>query len=81
VQPFNLVTPDNETLYAWHILPPHLCHENEEALSANLPSGPAADVSKTVAFELLAQDPNARVVVNRISAPVPLILCASAVSS
>ncbi|OJD19932.1 hypothetical protein AJ78_00126 [Emergomyces pasteurianus Ep9510] len=64
VQPFNLRTPDNETIYAWHIIPPHLFKENEEALLANASSGPAEDITKTIAFELLAQDPNARVVVN-----------------
>ncbi|OGM47043.1 hypothetical protein ABOM_003674 [Aspergillus bombycis] len=63
VQPFNLVTPDNETLYAWHLLPPHLCREHEEKLNENEPSGPAGDYTKTPAYELLANDPNARVVV------------------
>ncbi|KAK2809182.1 hypothetical protein FQN50_004018 [Emmonsiellopsis sp. PD_5] len=64
VQPFNIQTPDNETLYAWHILPPHVYQENEEALQANAPSGPAENVTKTTAFKLLAENPNARVVVN-----------------
>ena len=64
VQPFNLVTPDNETLYAWHMLPLHLCLEQETALLADLPSGPAADVTQTAAFRLLASNPRARVVVN-----------------
>ncbi|KAL4890971.1 alpha/beta-hydrolase [Aspergillus ambiguus] len=63
VQPFNLVTPDNETLYGWHLLPPHLCKDHEEELNANEPSGPANDYSQTTAFNLLANDPNARVVV------------------
>ncbi|PGH14712.1 hypothetical protein AJ79_02878 [Helicocarpus griseus UAMH5409] len=64
VQPFYLRTPDNELIYAWHILPPHLCKEHEEALLANASSGPAEDITKTMAFKLLADDPNARVVVN-----------------
>ncbi|OAX84182.1 hypothetical protein ACJ72_01457 [Emergomyces africanus] len=64
VQPFNLRTPDNETLYAWHIIPPHLFKENEQALLASASSGPSEDITKTIAFKLLAQDPNARVVVN-----------------
>ncbi|KAL5359180.1 abhydrolase domain-containing protein [Aspergillus floccosus] len=63
VQPFNLVTPDNETLYGWHLLPPHLCKEHEEDLNADEPSGPASDYSQTTAYSLLANDPNARVVV------------------
>ncbi|CAI7627007.1 unnamed protein product [Penicillium pancosmium] len=63
VQPFNLKTPDNETLYGWHLLPLHLCYQNEKELSENPPSGPAADYTHTAAFKLLANDPNARVVV------------------
>lgn len=64
VQPFNLTTPDGETIYAWHMLPIHLCREHEELLNANEPSGPAEDVTQTAAFKLLAEDPNARVVVS-----------------
>ena len=64
VQPFNLVTPDNETIYGWHLLPLHLCREHEEELNANEPSGPADDYTQTPAFKFLAHDPNARVVVN-----------------
>ncbi|KAI9930962.1 hypothetical protein ASPWEDRAFT_100434 [Aspergillus wentii DTO 134E9] len=64
VQPFNLKTPDNETLYGWHLIPLHLCHEHEDELNANEPSGPHEDYTQTSAFKLLAKDPNARVVVN-----------------
>ncbi|KAJ5156715.1 hypothetical protein N7492_009518 [Penicillium capsulatum] len=64
VQPFHLVTPDNETLYGWHLLPLHLCYENEQQLGENPPSGPAKEYTETVAFKLLANDPNARVVVS-----------------
>jgi hypothetical protein len=64
VQPFKLVTPDNETIYGWHLLPLHLCREHEEELNANEPSGPAEDYTRTSAFKFLANDPNARVVVN-----------------
>ncbi|KAJ9223323.1 hypothetical protein DTO027B5_8082 [Paecilomyces variotii] len=64
VQPFNLTTPDGETIYAWHMLPIHLCREHEELLNANEPFGPAEDVTQTAAFKLLAEDPNARVVVS-----------------
>ena len=64
VQPFNLVTSDNETLYGWHLLPLHLCHEHEEELAANEPHGPADDYTQTPAFKLLKNDPNARVVVS-----------------
>ncbi|KAK2741212.1 hypothetical protein FQN57_005674 [Myotisia sp. PD_48] len=63
-QPFNIQTPDNETLYAWHILPPHLDHEHEAELRRNHASGVAKDFTKTTSFKLLSQDPNARVVLN-----------------
>ncbi|KAM5496228.1 putative acylglycerol lipase [Microsporum canis] len=64
VQPFTLVTPDNETLYSWHIIPPHLYKDYEHILLKSPPDGPAKDVTKTLAFQLLAKDKNARVVVN-----------------
>ncbi|EPS30667.1 hypothetical protein PDE_05619 [Penicillium oxalicum 114-2] len=64
VQPFHLVTPDNETLYGWHLMPLHLCHEHEEGLMEHPPSGPAEDYTQTNAFKLLAENPNARVVVS-----------------
>ncbi|KAJ5543234.1 hypothetical protein N7535_005664 [Penicillium sp. DV-2018c] len=64
VQPFRLVTPDNETLYGWHLMPLHLCLEHEQELLENPTSGPAEDYTKTVAHKLLANDPNARVVVS-----------------
>lgn len=52
-------------LYGWHLLPLHLCHEHEEELVANEPSGPAEDYTKTTAFKLLANNPRARIVVSR----------------
>lgn len=64
VQPFHLVTPDNETLYGWHLLPLHLCRQYEEELMNNPPNGPASDYTDTVAHKVLANDPNARVVVS-----------------
>ncbi|KAJ5935209.1 hypothetical protein N7466_004756 [Penicillium verhagenii] len=64
VQPFNLVTPDNETLYGWHLLPLHLVHEHEKELMENTPFGPSTDYTETVAFKILASNPNSRVVVS-----------------
>jgi pimeloyl-ACP methyl ester carboxylesterase len=66
IQPFTLVTPDNETLYAWHILPLHLAEEHSAKLigQGNFKVQSSADVLDTVAFKLLASDPNAHVVVN-----------------
>ncbi|KAI5292527.1 hypothetical protein KEM55_007731 [Ascosphaera atra] len=62
IQPFTVTTPDNETLYAWHILPAHLAHEHEAFLKARTTRGPAHNFSETGSFELLASDPDARVV-------------------
>lgn len=64
MQPFNLQTPDNETLYGWHLLPLHLCRQHEQELAEHPPNGPAEEYTQTVAFNLLAKDPNARVVVS-----------------
>ncbi|KAK2766685.1 Monoacylglycerol lipase abhd12 [Arachnomyces sp. PD_36] len=64
VQPFNLTTPDEETLYAWHMLPLHLCLEQEAALVEDPPSGPASNITQTAAFNLLASNPRARVVLS-----------------
>ncbi|CRG88042.1 hypothetical protein PISL3812_05067 [Talaromyces islandicus] len=64
VQPFHLATPDNETLYGWHMLPLHLCKKHEQLLEENWSKGPAEDYSNTSAYKLLAEDPNARVVVS-----------------
>ncbi|CAI7660881.1 unnamed protein product [Penicillium palitans] len=64
VQPFHLVAPDNETIYGWHLMPLHLCLEHEKELMENPSTGPAKDYTKTVAHKLLANDPNARVVVS-----------------
>jgi hypothetical protein len=64
VQPFHLVTADNVTLYGWHMLPLELYRENEAILNENVSSSPVDDYTATTAFKLLANDPNARVVVN-----------------
>ena len=66
VQPFTVTTPDNETIYAWHILPLHLYHEHQEELVGQLGFGLKTfeSVVDTVAFKLLANDSNAHVVVN-----------------
>ena len=66
VQPFTLETPDSETLYAWQILPLHLCHEHEATLTSNYVPGVATSENVTASeiSRLLMSDPNARVVVN-----------------
>ncbi|KAI1977186.1 hypothetical protein LOZ53_001719 [Ophidiomyces ophidiicola] len=64
VQPFNVVTPDNATLYAWHVLPLHLYKEHESELLVGGTGDVAEDFTRTASFKLLANDPNARVIVN-----------------
>ncbi|KAK5126755.1 hypothetical protein LTR85_009689 [Meristemomyces frigidus] len=54
VTPFNLQTPDGETLYGWHILPVDVYARNEKALlDEERPEGPAEDFTATSAFRLL----------------------------
>ncbi|KAL4878422.1 Alpha/Beta hydrolase protein [Aspergillus karnatakaensis] len=64
VQPFNLATFDNETIYGWHLLPLHLCREHEAVLDNGIPASPDGDYTQTQAFKLLSSNPNARVVVS-----------------
>lgn len=63
VTPFNLTTPDGETLYAWHVLPINVYTSNEKTiLSEERSAGPVEDFTKTSAFHYLAQG-DAKVVV------------------
>ncbi|KAG7119183.1 Lysophosphatidylserine lipase ABHD12 like protein [Verticillium longisporum] len=62
VTPFTLDTPHGETLHAWHILPLGLYQKHEQRLVGE-PSGIAPDISKTLGFELLRDDPDARLVI------------------
>lgn len=41
-----------------------MCNEHAAELDVNKPAGPADDYTLTPAFKLLANDPNARVVVS-----------------
>ncbi|KIW94591.1 uncharacterized protein Z519_04567 [Cladophialophora bantiana CBS 173.52] len=65
IQPFTIVTPDNVTLFAWHILPTHLYHKHEKALTGQPDFGlkPFEVASKSVGLQLLLGDPTATVVV------------------
>lgn len=63
VTPFNFSTPDNETLYAWHIMPLGLYAQHDAAMRAQ-PSGIAEDITKTKAFKLLTEDPQARLIIS-----------------
>jgi hypothetical protein len=66
VTPFILKTPDNESLYAWHVLPADVYAENEREIRSETRSfAPVADITSTVGFRLLTskEGPPARVVV------------------
>ncbi|KAI9749671.1 MAG: hypothetical protein M4579_006784 [Chaenotheca gracillima] len=63
ISPFNINTPDDETLYAWLILPIGLYAKHEDTLLAE-PTGLASDITKTTAFDLLTSDPESRLVIN-----------------
>lgn len=60
--PFPLRTIDNETLYAWHILPLPAYLRNEEKLLME-PGGYRDDFTKTESFNILKNDPEARLVI------------------
>ncbi|KFY69008.1 hypothetical protein V496_00595 [Pseudogymnoascus sp. VKM F-4515 (FW-2607)] len=63
VTPFSINTTDNETLYAWHILPVELYREHELSLVAE-PTGLVSDIKSRLAFQLLRDDPNARLILH-----------------
>ncbi|KEQ63636.1 alpha/beta-hydrolase [Aureobasidium melanogenum CBS 110374] len=58
VTPFNISTPDNEVLYAWHILPLATVAAHRDALAA------ADPFDQSLPLQLLKDDAKARVVVN-----------------
>lgn len=59
VTPFNILTPDGETLYAWHILPLDTYARHEKRIREDdREIGPVKDFTQTTAYELLtSQDP------------------------
>jgi abhydrolase domain-containing protein 12 len=63
VTPFGIRSSSGETLYAWHILPIELYRKNELALLAE-PSGYSSDIMTRHAFELLRDDPEARLIIH-----------------
>ncbi|KAJ9657684.1 hypothetical protein H2201_008090 [Coniosporium apollinis] len=63
VTPFNITTPDGETLYSWHILPLSV-YAKHEAEVLSQPSGPVSDFKHTTAFKLLTSDPESRLIIN-----------------
>lgn len=63
VTPFSIATSDNESLYAWHILPVELYRRHEQPLLAE-PTGFVSDITSRVAFQLLRDDPEARLILH-----------------
>ncbi|TGO16428.1 hypothetical protein BTUL_0028g00280 [Botrytis tulipae] len=63
VSPFNFSTVDGETIYAWHIMPLGLYAKHESEILKQ-PSGFVNDISHRKGFELLRDDPNARLIIN-----------------
>ncbi|KAG5951582.1 hypothetical protein E4U53_002758 [Claviceps sorghi] len=63
VTPFYLHTPDDNWIYAWHVLPLPLYHRHDAQI-INGASAEAAsrDVTTTESFRLLKSDPNAKLI-------------------
>ncbi|EXJ54856.1 uncharacterized protein A1O5_12922 [Cladophialophora psammophila CBS 110553] len=62
VTPFHLLTPDGETLHAWHVLPLETYRQNEKALREE-PAGLCHNIKERLGFKLLRDDPTARLVI------------------
>jgi abhydrolase domain-containing protein 12 len=63
VTPFSIKTSDGERLYAWHILPVELYRKHELSLVAE-PIGFVSDITSRLAFQLLRDDPEARLILH-----------------
>lgn len=61
--PFSINTSDGECLYAWHILPVELYRKHELPLVAE-PAGFVSDITSRLAFQLLRDDPDARLILH-----------------
>lgn len=62
VTPFFVSTKDGEKLHAWHILPLRLYRRHQDELLAQ-PSGLTQDITSRLPFQLLRDDPEARLVI------------------
>lgn len=60
--PFSLTTVDGEEIYAWHILPLPTYLKHEDKLQAQNP-GFSNDITNTVSFSLLRDDPKSRLII------------------
>ena len=61
--PFSIKSSDGESLYAWHILPIELYRTHELDLVEE-PSGFVLDITTRLAFKLLRDDPDARLILH-----------------
>lgn len=59
-----MTTLDHEVLYAWHVLPLNVYEKHEPDLALAASGSPDGDFTQTQAFQLLAKDPKARLVIN-----------------
>ncbi|GAB7338300.1 hypothetical protein MBLNU457_4616t1 [Dothideomycetes sp. NU457] len=57
VTPFNISTPDGETLFAWHVLPLDIYALHQETLTTSPPT-------LSTRLSLIKNDPDARIVIN-----------------
>lgn len=62
MRPFNISTPDGEVLFVWHILPVALYTKHESFLSQES-VGLAENIEQSLAFKLLATDPESRLII------------------
>ncbi|KAK9434718.1 abhydrolase domain-containing protein [Metarhizium brunneum] len=63
VAPFYLKTPDDNNLYAWHILPLPLYHKHEDQIVQGASSETIPlDITSTESFRLLKSDPKAKLI-------------------
>ncbi|QQK47294.1 Alpha/Beta hydrolase protein [Penicillium digitatum] len=63
VTPFSIRTTDGEWLFAWHILPVELYRKHQMPL-INEPVGFVSDIKSRLAFQLLREDPDARLILH-----------------
>ncbi len=63
VTPFNIKSGGSENLYAWHILPEEVYRKHEQELHGE-PSGFVPDITTRLAFRLLRDDPDARLIIH-----------------
>ena len=61
VMPFHLITPDGETLHAWHVLPLETYRQHQDELR-NESTGLCEDVQQRLPFRLLKNEPTAQLV-------------------